>query len=285
MIPLPSAFRAVSPLWFAGSAVLAAMPLGAQQQLTYTGSIQLANGDYVFTERSTSLYFANGLTLVSGRVRASVSLPIVAQSAGWVQYTGGGLVPSGGMHRDSSASPGAGMRNGMMFPQSEASHGEMGLGDPVGRVELDVLRNDWGAPMIRLAVAAKAPIASMGTGFGTGAWDVGAGFSIARAIRGTFLFADAMYWSLGDSPGLELRDILSYGAAIGRSLRGGRYSVLASVLGTTPIIAGVPAPLQAGTGLSFQTASGRSLSISALLGLTRSAPDVAIGLGWQVPLR
>ena len=172
-----------------------------------------------------------------------------------------------------------------MSPQSEASHGEMGVGDPVGRVELDVLRNEWGAPMVRLAVAAKAPITSVGTGFGTGAWDVGAGVSVARAIRGTFLFADATYWSLGDGPGLELRDILAYGAAIGRHLRGGRYSVLASVLGTTPVIAGVPAPLQAGTGVSYQAASGRSLSISALVGLTRSAPDVAIGLGWQVPLR
>jgi hypothetical protein len=284
MIRLAWAFRVASPLWFAGSSVFAAFPLGAQQ-LTYTGSIQLANGDYVFTERSTSLYFANGLTLVSGRLRASVSLPIVAQSAGWVQYTGGGIVPSGGMHRDSSASPGAGMRNGMMSPQSEASHGAMGVGDPIGRLELDVLRDGWGTPMIRLAVAAKAPIASLGTGFGTGAWDVGAGFSVARAIGGTFLFADAMYWSLGDAPGLKLRDILSYGAAIGRPLRGGRFSVLASVLGTTPIIADVPAPLQAGTGVSYLTSSGRSFSISALLGLTRSAPDVAIGLGWQVPLR
>ena len=284
MIRLAWTFRVASPLWFAGSAILAAFPLGAQQ-LTYTGSIQLANGDYVFAERSTSLYFANGLTLVSGRLRASLNLPIVAQSAGWVQYTGSGIVPSGGMHRDSSASPGAGMRNGMMSPQSEASHGEMGVGDPIGRVELDVLRNEWGVPMIRLAIAAKAPLANVASGFGTGAWDVGAGASLTRAIAGTFLFADVMYWSLGDEPGLELRDILSYAAAIGRPLRGGRYSVLASVLGTTPIIAGVPAPLQAGTGLSFQTASGRSLSISALLGLTRSAPDVAIGLGWQVPLR
>ena len=283
MIRLAWTSRVASPLWLAASA-FAAFPLGAQQ-LTYTGSIQLANGDYVFTERSTSLYFANGLTLASGRFRASVSLPIVAQSAGWVQYTGGGLVPSGGMHRDSSASASAGMRNGMMSPQSEASHGEMGVGDPVGRLEVDVLRNEWGAPMIRLAVATKAPVASIGSGFGTGAWDVGAGASLTRTLAGNFLFVDVMYWSLGDGPGLELRDILSYGAAIGRPLSGGRYSVIASVLGTTPIIAGVPAPLQAGTGLSFQTASGRSLSISALLGLTRSAPDVAIGLGWQVPLR
>jgi hypothetical protein len=255
------------------------------QQLTYTGSIQVASGDYIFTQRSTSLYFANGLALVSGRVRASVSLPIVAQSAGWVQYTGGGMVPSGGMHRDSSASPGAGMRNGMMSPQNEASHGEMGVGDPIGRLELEVFRDEWGAPLLRVAVTTKAPIAGVGSGFGTGAWDVGAGLSLTRAMAGTFLFADVTYWSLGDAPGLELRDILSYGAAIGRPLRGGRYSVLASVLGTTPIIAGVPAPLQAGTGVSYLTSSGRILSISALLGVTRSAPDVAIGLGWQVPLR
>ena len=284
MIRLAWTFRVASPLWFAGSAVFAAFPLGAQQ-LTYTGSIQLANGDYVFTERSTSLYFANGLTFVSGRMRASVNLPIVAQSAGWVQYTGGGIVPSGGMHRELGGSEAPGMRSGMMSPQSEASHGEIGVGDPVGRVELDVLRNEWGGPMIRLAVAAKAPVARVGSGFGTGAWDVGAGASLTRTMAGNFLFADVMYWSLGDGPALALRDILSYAAAVGRPLRGGRYSVLASVLGTTPIVAGVPAPLQAGAGLSFQTSSGRSLSISALLGLTRSAPDVAIGLGWQVPLR
>lgn len=278
------AVRIALPVLLAESATLAPLSLGAQEW-TYTGSIQVATGDYIFTERTTGLYFANGLALVSGRLRASMNLPIVAQSAGWVQYVGGGIVPSGGMHRDSTASPGAGMRNGMMSPQSEASHGEIGIGDPIGRLELDVLQNEWGAPMLRLSVAAKAPLASIGSGFGTGAWDVGAGASLARSIAGTFLFADVMYWSLGDVPGFELRDIVSYGAAIGRPVHGGRFSVLASVLGTTPIIAGVPAPLQAGTGVSYLTASGRSLSVSALLGLTRSAPDVALGLGWQVPLR
>lgn len=284
MTRLVCAVRIALPLLLAESSTLAPLSLGAQQW-TYTGSIQVANGDYIFTERTSSLYFANGLALVSGRLRASVNLPIVAQSAGWVQYVGGGMVPSGGMHGDSAGSQSRGMRNGMMSPPSEASHGEMGIGDPIGRVELDVLRNEWGAPMLRLVAATKAPVASVGSGFGTGAWDVGAGASLTRAIAGTFLFADVMYWSLGDAPGLELRDIVSYGAAIGRPVRGGRYSVIASVLGTTPIIAGVPAPLQAGTGVSYQTSSGRSLSISALLGLTRSAPDVALGLGWQVPLR
>ena len=259
------------------------------QQVTYTGSVQVASGDYTFAHRTTSLYVANGLTLAAGRWRAAVSVPVIAQDAGWVQYVGSGLFPSGGMHqsdeRSPRESPRDGMGGGMTSPQSEADHAEVGLGDPIGRVELDVLRDGAGIPIVRLTGAVKAPVASVARGLGTGAWESGAGVSFARSFSGTFLFADATYWALSDAPSIALHDIVSYGAGVGRPLPGGRLALLGSVLGTTRIVAGVPGPLQAGGGLSYRTAAGRVVSLSLLRGFTRSAPDLSVGFGWQVPLR
>lgn len=172
-----------------------------------------------------------------------------------------------------------------MSPQGNAGHGEVGLGDPVVRMEVDIARSGAGTAVLRLTSAVKAPVARVETGFGTGAWDAGAGLSYSQSLSGTFLFGDAMFWKLGDGPTFPLRDVVSYAFGAGRPLAGRRVAILASVLGATPFANGVPAPVQAGGGLSYRWASERGVSLSGLVGLTRSAPDLAVAMGWQVPLR
>lgn len=266
----------------ASAAAIVAVPLAAQQ-LVYTGSLQVATGDYVFTSRTSNLYFASGLRLGLGRVGASVTVPVVVQSSGWVQYVGGGMLPSGGRHAGDGPDP-HGMGSGMMSPASDAAGSVAGLGDPVGRLELDVLRDNGGASRARLTLAAKAPMASFERGLGTGAWDVGAGLSVTQPVDGVLLFGDVVYWSLGDVPDLNLKDVVSYSAGVGRPFPGGRVSLLASVLGTTSYVSGIAGPVQAGAGIGYHTASGRSVSLSLLGGLTRSAPDFAAAMSWQSPL-
>ena len=270
-------------------AVAAAMTLGppatAAQSLTYTGSAQLSTGDYVFARSTTSLYLSNGLAIAKGRFRWSLSIPVVLQDAGWVQYSGGGLVATGGMHDEAGVGGRGGMGDGMMSPQSEAAHAEIGIGDPVARAEAELLPGEGGIPSIRVVATAKAPVASVNQGFGTGEWDYGGGIALASVVRGTFIFADATYWRLGDSPSLELRDAVWYGAAVGRPLSGGRVALVASFSGSTRLLDGVAAPVQAGAGVSYRWLSGRTLSVFAAVGMTASAPDVSLGMGWQVPLQ
>ena len=263
----------------------AAATAATAQSLTYTGSAQLSTGEYVFARSTTSLYVANGLAVAKGRFRWSLSIPVILQDAGWVQYSGGGLVATGGMHEGAGEGGQRGMGGGMMSPQSEAAHAEIGLGDPIARGEVELLPGQWSVRSLRLVATAKAPIASVNQGFGTGEWDYGSGLALASVVRGTFIFADATYWRLGDSPSLELRDALWYGAAVGRPLSGGRVALVASFSGSTRLLDGVAAPVQAGAGVSYRWLSGRSLSVFAAVGMTASAPDVSLGMGWQVPLQ
>lgn len=263
----------------------AAATAAAAQSLAYTGSAQLSTGEYVFARRTTSLYVANGLALTNGRFRWSLSLPVILQDAGWVQYSGGGLVATGGMHDGAGAGGRGGMGDGMMSPQSEAAHAEIGLGDPVARAEAELLGGGGLGPSISLVASAKAPVASADRGFGTGEWDVGGGLAVASMVGGTFIFADARYWRLGDSPSLELRDALWYSAALGRTVHDGRVALVASMTGSTRILEGAAPPLQLGVGVSYRLLAGRTVSASAAVGLTASSPDISLGVGWQVPLR
>lgn len=254
------------------------------RQLTWTGSVQVASGDYTFGQRTTNVYVATGVTLAAPRFRASLSVPFVAQSNAWVQSVGGGVVPSGGMHGDVSES--GEYQSGMMgAPKSGRGHGVMGLGDPIARLDFDLTGSHSRAATLRAVLATKIPVAGLGSGIGTGELDVGVGLAVAGVANGTFLFADATYWQLGDPPTVSLRDIVSYGVGVGHSLANGRVGVLGSLIGATSVAAGIPASLQAGGSVNYRTAGGRDILVTVLTGLSRSAPDVSLGVGWRVPVR
>lgn len=269
-------------------AVLLAPGLTSAQrarQLTWTGSVQVASGDYSFGQRTTSVYVATGLTLDASRFSASLSVPYVAQSDAWVQSVGGGVVPSGGMHGGAASGAGSSGMGMMGTPQSGSGHGVIGLGDPIARVALDLVDSRGSPATLRAVLATKVPLAGLASGFGTGQWDFGAGLAAAGVAKGTFLFADATYWALGDPATVNLRDIVSYGFGVGRSAGNGRVGVLGSLIGATSVAAGIPASLQAGGSVNYRTAGGRDILVSTLIGLSRSAPDISLGVGWRVPLR
>lgn len=74
---------------------LAVRPVAAQE-VSYTGSLQVATGKYLFTERTNTAYLFTGLAVRSGRVQLTASVPLIYQSTPWVSYTTGGGVPTGG---------------------------------------------------------------------------------------------------------------------------------------------------------------------------------------------
>jgi len=285
--------------WAAAVAVCAAAAWPTHgQTVNYSGSLQYATGSYLFAERTHSVYLFNGLDLSHGRLQAAVSLPVIYQSSPWVSYTVVGSVPSGGPQQGAvggrgsgsgsgdGGGPGSGRRRGgdpIVLPDT-ATYADIGVGDPSLRADLTLLRGTTG-PTMRLAGSAKAPVADVDRGFGTGAWDAGLGLSLAQRLGRWFLFGEALHWWLGDMDDLTLQNTVSYSASLGRVFQNGRLGVLASFSGYTEIIDAAAPPLQTVLGLNYQFGGGAySLSATASAGLSESVPDVSVSLGWRVTL-
>jgi hypothetical protein len=264
-------------------------PPVAGQQVVYTGTVQVSSGDYIFTERTTSLYFVNGLEVSAGSVRLSGTLPVVSQSTPWVTY-GSVPIPSGGagggeVARQMGRMSGKGGRTVVILPvPDEGLVHQTGIGDPLVHADVEVVADRGSQPALRFNVSGKIPVTDPDDGFGTGEWDYGAGVSLAKQRGRHSVFVDVAYWRFGDLPDLELKDGVAYGVGYGQVLGTGRWSVLASVSGWTSILDGADPPVRVGLGLSRLLTPGRSLSLIAGVGLTETAPDVSIALGWRLGL-
>lgn len=286
-------------------AVLAG-PVSAQT-LEYTGGVQSWTGEYLFTERTTSFTLLTGLSLDLGRLRLAASLPLLYQNSTAVTYVGGAPVPTGGP--DAGAvrqrepgrkvpmgsgphGPGPGGRVGAMAAddapatQVVAAPGDyhVDVGDPLLQAELTLHEGVGVLRRIGVHALAKAPVADVESGVGTGEWDYGAGLSLGVGGARTFLLADASFWVVGDMPDLTLRNTLAYAVSVGRSLGNGQWSVLGSVLGATAMIERVDAPVSVGLGVGYAPRSTHGFNVGVSVGLTESAPDVSSFLGWRVAL-
>ena len=283
--------------WIAVVAVCAtAVGPALGQNVHYAGSMQYTTGNYIFAERTHSVYIANGLDVSQGRVQASMSLPVIYQTSPWVSYSVVGGVPSGGPQHGTVGGSGSGPAGGqgsgrrrgsdpIVLPDT-ATYADVGIGDPSLRADLVLRRGLNGGPGIRLAGSAKAPIADVDRGFGTGAWDGALGLALSQRIQSWFLFGEAMHWWMGDMDDLALNNSIAYSVSLGRSLRNGHVGLLASLAGyTDAIVDGTDPPLQTAFGISYAFHDGQySLNASAAFGLTESTPDVSVGLGWRVAL-
>ena len=260
------------------------------QSLAYFGGLQYATGDFIFTQRTWSAYLSNGLSWSAGRLRATASIPLVLQPSGGVQYSGSGMmVATGGVAGSAGAAVsgsgmGSGMHAGSMTPSSDMPFGHIGIGDPIARIDAAIVPNGVAPPLVGFVAAVKAPLADMDRGFGTGQWDMGAGFSSAANVGVLSVFAEAVYWKLGNPPGGTLHNAVAYALSIGRPFAGRHWSVLGTVSGATSLRTGFEAPVQAGVGIGYLLESGKSVFATAAAGLTRTAPSIATGLGWRVPL-
>ena len=281
--------RAHRILGTAGSILIMAAPGLPAQSVAWTGSLYGATGDYIFTERSSTVAITTGLALTTWRLRLSASLPVILQSTPWVAMGGAGPIPTGGpMHGtvgEQSGQWGGHHRRGLEVPLPTKGIGsDIGIGDPVLFGAIDLLREGGMSPSLTLTAGVKAPLASAEKGFGTGEWDVGAGLALSRALGRTMVFLDGSYWLMGDMPALPLNDVLTYGLGIGRILGDGDWSALVSFAGGQATIEGSDDPAQLAALLGHRWQSGTALSGSLSFGLTSSSPDLAASLSWRVPI-
>lgn len=304
MVSCPPGRRGTAIAIALGAMAIAA-PANAQE-LAYTGAMHVTTGEYFFTERTTSFALINGLTLTSGRLRMSAFIPVYAQNSTAVTYLNGVPVPTGGPDagavrqrepgRKVPMGPGrggAGARTNL--DMVAAIHGDTGtlaapgsyrteLGDPLLQAGVDFIQGTGGIRAFALYGLAKAPVADVESGVGTGEWDVGGGASLGLGSDASFLCADLSYWVNGDLPDLPLNNTLNYAVTIGRWLGSRRWSVSASVQGATEVIDGVEAPVSVGAGVAYSTAGGRMLNAGVGTGLTESAADLSMYVGWRTSL-
>jgi len=262
-------------------AILATALSACGEGVAYTGSLQFSTGEYIFTERTNSVYLFSGVAVSSGRLSLTTSVPLILQSTPWVSYGGAGMIPSGGAQHSQVDGRARGRR--VVIPDTSEFE-QIGLGDPLMRVDVKLIKEGKTIPSVHLAAEAKVPLADVDQGFGTGEWDYGGGVSLAKTVGNNFVFVDMIYWVLGDLPDLELGDPLAYSIALGRPLAGGKFAVLASLSGYTEITDDTDPPAQLGLALTYRLASGRNLSGGAVFGLTESSPDFLLSFGWEIGL-
>lgn len=277
----PFSHRARRGFELAGIAVsiLSASSPTHGQKIHYMGSLQIATGNYIFTERTSGLYFFNRITVSNESFRFSTSIPVIFQNTPWVSYGGAGMYPTGGPQHSEVA---VGMGRDMMDLSDMSDMHNVGLGDPIVHTDLVVLKESRSAPSVRFANEIKLPLADLDHGFGTGEWDYGSGVSLSKNVGSRFVFLDLMYWRLGDMPDLEFLDPVAYNVAVGQPLGGGRYAILASLSGYSTVVDGMDPPVQLGIALTRMLESRRSIHLSAEFGLTGSAPDLLLSVGWQI---
>lgn len=290
------------------TAVLAAVAgtVDAQEgELVYSGSLGYLSGDYTLSETTTTVLLINGLTYSRGGWTVSASVPVIHQDTPFVVYSGGAPVPSGRRHagdpegtgmmtmggsgsgQSSGSGSGPGSRPGgeVVVPDPETlDFDETGVGDPLVRVDYAVSEGRESGLGFGVYGAVKPPLADEDSGFGTGELDYGGGVTFSKRADSILFLADLGYWVFGDLPDLELKDPFTYSLGAGSLLADGRYSVLGSISGYSEIVDGVDGPVEAALTLGRRLRSDRSFDIRLSAGLTDTAADFGVSLGWRVGL-
>jgi hypothetical protein len=286
----------------AGALVASAASTAAAQNLTWTGSLGYTTGSYIFSEPTHSFALSNGLSFRHSRFRMSGSLPLIYQNTSAVTFIRGVPVPTGGpdggtvgQRTGGETVPmkkGTGRGAGGMQSFSAAmaldtitgpTDYTLHLADPTFALGFELLNGTGWLNSLEITAGAKAPIASIESGVGTEAWDVGGGVSVAGGTRRMMLFADVAYWSYGDMPDLVLEDGLSYGAGVG-VFATDRMSLIASFSGMERLVPTADPYASIAVAGTYAVSDRGRMSLGAGFGLTESAADVSIFMGWSVAL-
>jgi hypothetical protein len=271
------------------------------QSVRYSGALQYVTGSYVFDARSHSFSLSSGLTLDVGRFDASLSVPVILRNGGVLTTVGDQLLPTGGdghgvvagrrsgdrirTHGGGGTGPGGGMHQEPDSTVNFRDAYEFRIGDPFLRVSSDIVGDRGRLRSLRATGGVKVPVTDLDSGVGTGEWDYTLGASATVLLGSLFLMGDAGYWWYGDLPDLELRNGVSWGAALAGFAFDRRVSLMATVSGSSRPIRTMDPPLNLGVAAGFRLTGEWSGSAGVSAGLTESAADLALYLGWSRSLR
>lgn len=157
---------------------------------------------------------------------------------------------------------------------------ELAVGDPLVTGGVQLFRGRGTLRSVDLTAAAKAPVNGLESGVGTGEWDWSVGGTTALAIGPVVAVLDGAYWWYGDLPELALNDGFSWGVGLGLPVSRGLW-LSGSTTGTNSIIGSAqPARTVSGT-LLYATSPAGGVSVTLGAGLTETAADYSISIGWR----
>jgi hypothetical protein len=265
------------------SVLLLLIPLGSSAagdlDLTYYGSFEYATGEYLFTQPTNSVYIVNGVALSTGRLQISGDIPVILQNTPWVSFAGGDLIPTGGSQHENVSLKKRGRKVSLA---DTASTSNAGIGDPQLSMDLTFLEEGVKMPWVDLSAEVKIPVADVDQGFGTGTWDFGSGISLGKWLGENRLSVALTYWILGDLEDLQLKNPLTYRLTWGRSLSDSKYGIQLTASGSTEMIQNADPPVRVSFGIDYEVSPRTDILTDVTVGLTESASDFSISLGWQV---
>lgn len=276
-------------------ATVAPVPAG---ELVWSGSLGWATGDYTLTETTRTFVLINEMAWVGESASLAFTVPVVDRSSPYVTLVGGVQpVPTGrrfgapadpGMTATPAAAgmgPGAGNRRRdgpIEVPDPETiDYASTGMADPSLRFDLELARSAGGD--LGLYAAAKIPVADEDEGLSTGEWDFGAGLTFAFELGRGELLGELGWWRFGDLPDFEIDDSAVGYLAFGWPLAGD-WSWRVFAAGWSQGFDGADPPAEAGLVLRRRLGGGSRLSLTAAAGLTDTASDLRLSLGWSLPL-
>jgi hypothetical protein len=280
----PWGFLVLFLFFVSGSFVL------GQEGWTLSTSIQYSGGNYLSNNSNKIIYLYGGAGYQTNDWSFSLSVPVVAQSAGGVGQVGGMMLPNGNSSNSSGDvmgnNSGGIMGNGVSATnnQSMSSFGHVGLGDLYFYGSYNIFEEYASLFSLTLNSFVKLPTASYSQGFGTGKFDVGVSATIRQTVKNYLAFADLGYIKIGKPANLNYKNPISLGFGIGRLFGDGNYSLLLYYQAYTTIIDGYEAPRLISLGFNFKINPKLTLSLIGAAGLSKVTSDFSFssGLEWNL---
>jgi hypothetical protein len=245
---------------------------------SYSGSVQYAYGNYIYTTKTQSYYVLSHLRYRTNRYRLILGLPVIAQNSSLIAFGGGGMMPRRGVVADDDIA--RNHEGGMGFiSESNASQFNLGFGDLFLNGDYTMLNEVGLMPAITLTGQLKMSTGNTSMGISTGAWDYGAGLSFRKSESHRYAVVDVGYYWLGDTLVTDYQNTQSFGAGYGHRFENGKYGFLLYLSGYSKILHDYQAPSQFSFIANYQVNSGVALNGGFNYGLSNTVPDFAIFAG------
>lgn len=271
------------------------------QDLVVGTTLQGSTGRFIFEEPTTSWMLLIAASLESTQWRLGASLPLVYQNSNAVSYIAGTPVGTGGPNGGTVADRSPGTRIPGQRRQGAVAGGfllreaaltvdsgyveapgpyELTVGDPIISAGTDLTSSADGRHRLMFQASVKLPLASVSSGVGTGATDVGLSLALSSRLERMFVFADVSHWRIGDLPDLPLRDITGVALGLGRAMGfDARHSLLLSATASTSVVPNVDPPRSVSLGYGYILPGGRSLNVGGTAGLSEAVADWTFWVG------
>lgn len=226
-----------------------------------SASANYETGEYGTSTRTETLYMPVTLKRYFLEGDASVTIPYISQTSSSEVVTIDGSV------FQIKRSPGPAVTNS-------------GLGDVVLKGSYYLLAEGKKWPFdLNLSAKIKMPTASDSKGLGTGEFDTGLGLEFAKALPSGFTgYFDIYYTAIGDPPGLDLEDRVSFDAGFSRTLDA-RWTLSAFYEESTPLVRDNANLRDFLVSFEYKTDERTKIFFGSTLGLTNTSPDYGFTVG------